>query len=354
MLPSDARAYAHWAGKDLPTEAEWELAARGGLEDAEFAWGDELTPNGKLMANIWQGAFPTVSTKPTGADRTSPVGSFPANGYGIHDRIGNVWEWTSDFWSPRHSELAAKSCCIPQNPRGGEREASVDPREPEIRIPRRVLKGGSHLCAPNYCRRYRPAAETVKRLIDRVNAGFYRRSEILCRGQEPGDGDEVDDATLQEAEALREFARTHKASDLPWTLPEALVCPFGLRAARILEDEDPEKSEELRHLFAGLGMRFSSTPLKLDGPNPLEGKVSQPGQRSSPREEAATSTRSVFTPLYRYLVFVAAGWGLIYAFNPPHLVSTLMLVCCVHFGLVTFGKIRSALKQNAENRAQLV
>jgi len=155
---SDALAYAHWAGKDLPTEAEWELAARGGLEDAEFAWGDELIPDGKLMANIWQGAFPTVSTKPTGADRTSPVGSFPANGYGIHDMIGNVWEWTSDFWSPRHSEPAAKSCCIPRNPRGGDREASFDPREPEIRIPRRVLKGGSHLCAPNYCRRYRPAA----------------------------------------------------------------------------------------------------------------------------------------------------------------------------------------------------
>jgi len=155
---SDALAYAHWAGKDLPTEAEWELAARGGLEDAEFAWGDELIPGGRLMANIWQGAFPTVSAKPAGGDRTSPVGSFPANGYGIHDMIGNVWEWTSDFWSTRHSEPAAKSCCIPRNPRGGDRDASFDPREPEIRIPRRVLKGGSHLCAQNYCRRYRPAA----------------------------------------------------------------------------------------------------------------------------------------------------------------------------------------------------
>ncbi|MEK1933807.1 MAG: formylglycine-generating enzyme family protein [Pararhizobium sp.] len=155
---SDATAYAAWAGKQLPTEAEWELAARGGLDDVEFAWGDELNPDGRLMANTWQGTFPTLSTKTTGADRTSPVGSYPPNGYGVYDMIGNVWEWTSDFWSTRHPEPAAKSCCIPQNPRGGEREASFDPGQPEIKIARRVLKGGSHLCAPNYCRRYRPAA----------------------------------------------------------------------------------------------------------------------------------------------------------------------------------------------------
>jgi formylglycine-generating enzyme required for sulfatase activity len=155
---SDARAYAEWAEKDLPTEAEWELAARGGLEDVEFAWGEELIPNGKLMANTWQGIFPTRSSKPEGSDRTSVVGSFPANGYGIHDMIGNVWEWTSDFWSSRHAEPAARSCCIPKNPRGGELERSFDLNQPEILIARRVLKGGSHLCAPNYCRRYRPAA----------------------------------------------------------------------------------------------------------------------------------------------------------------------------------------------------
>lgn len=155
---SDAKAYADWAGLDLPTEAEWEFAARGGLDDVEFAWGDELMPGGKPMANTWQGTFPTQSNKRKGEERTSCVRSFPANGYGVYDMIGNVWEWTTDYWSTRHPEPAAKTCCIPKNPRGGEAEASYDPRLPAIRIARRVLKGGSHLCAPNYCRRYRPAA----------------------------------------------------------------------------------------------------------------------------------------------------------------------------------------------------
>jgi len=154
----DAKAYADWAGLDLPTEAEWELAARGGLDDVEFAWGDELTPGGVAMANTWAGTFPTLSTKPAGKDRTTPVKSFAPNGYGAYDMIGNVWEWTTDYWSARHPEPAARSCCIPQNPRGGAVDASYDPNVPDIRIPRRVLKGGSHLCAPNYCRRYRPAA----------------------------------------------------------------------------------------------------------------------------------------------------------------------------------------------------
>ncbi|TCL67152.1 formylglycine-generating enzyme family protein [Rhizobium sp. BK251] len=154
----DVEAYAEWAGLDVPSEAEWELAARGGLDDTEFAWGDELMPDGVPMANTWQGIFPTQTTKPKGHERTSPVRSFPPNGYGLYDMIGNVWEWTTDYWSTRHPEPAAKSCCIPRNPRGGGIDASYDPREPEIRIPRRVLKGGSHLCAPNYCRRYRPAA----------------------------------------------------------------------------------------------------------------------------------------------------------------------------------------------------
>ncbi|TDG09811.1 formylglycine-generating enzyme family protein [Paraburkholderia guartelaensis] len=154
----DAEAYARWAGKEMPTEAEWEFAARGGLDGAEYAWGDEFTPAGKPMANTWQGTFPHQNLKRDGFERTSPVKAFPPNGYGIYDMIGNVWEWTADFWTTRHTADAQKACCVPHNPRGGAEAQSYDPCQPEIRIPRRVLKGGSHLCAPNYCRRYRPAA----------------------------------------------------------------------------------------------------------------------------------------------------------------------------------------------------
>jgi formylglycine-generating enzyme len=155
---SDALAYAKWAGKDLPTEAEWEFAARGGLDGAEFAWGDELTPGGVHMANIWQGNFPLQNFHEDGYERSSPVTAFPPNGYGLHDMIGNVWEWTADWYAARHEADAPKACCIPENPRGGREEGSYDPREPNVKIPRKVIKGGSHLCAPNYCRRYRPAA----------------------------------------------------------------------------------------------------------------------------------------------------------------------------------------------------
>jgi len=155
---ADAVAYTRWTGKDLPTEAEWEFAARGGLDGAEFAWGQELAPSGKQMANTWQGAFPHENLRLDGYERTSPVTAFPPNSYGLYDMIGNVWEWTSDWYSSQHEPNAAKACCIPQNPRGGREDASYDPRLPTVKIPRKVLKGGSHLCAPNYCRRYRPAA----------------------------------------------------------------------------------------------------------------------------------------------------------------------------------------------------
>jgi formylglycine-generating enzyme required for sulfatase activity len=154
----DAEAYARWAGKSLPTEAEWEYAARGGLDGAEFAWGDEFTPEDRHMANTWQGVFPHENLATDGYRRTSPVRAFPMNGYGIHDMIGNVWEWTSDWYSPGHNADAAKPCCTPENPLGGPEAGSYDGREPSVRIPRKVIKGGSHLCAPNYCRRYRPAA----------------------------------------------------------------------------------------------------------------------------------------------------------------------------------------------------
>jgi len=154
----DAAAYAAWAGKELPTEAEWEYAARGGLDGAEFAWGSELTPDGVHMANIWQGAFPRENLATDGYVRTSPVGAFPPNGYGLFDMIGNVWEWTTDWFSARHVTDASHPCCIPDNPRGAGESDGYDAHNASPRIPRKVVKGGSHLCAPNYCRRYRPAA----------------------------------------------------------------------------------------------------------------------------------------------------------------------------------------------------
>jgi formylglycine-generating enzyme required for sulfatase activity len=156
----DAEAYAAWAGKELPSEAEWEFAARGKLEGAEFVWGGELTPGGRHLANLWQGDFPYRNTMEDGFEYTSPVGFFPANGYGLRDMVGNVWEWTSD-WYQDHSKIDSP-CCTATNPRGARREDSYDPRDLQTRIPRKVTKGGSHLCAPNYCRRYRPAARMAQ------------------------------------------------------------------------------------------------------------------------------------------------------------------------------------------------
>ncbi|MBC2653585.1 formylglycine-generating enzyme family protein [Novosphingobium aerophilum] len=160
---SDAAAYAKWAGKALPTEAEWEFAARGGLEGKDFAWGDELAPDGAMMANTWQGLFPFANTMEDGWERTSPVRSFPPNGYGIHDMIGNVWEWTADWWQENRRKPGG--CCVVANPRGGTLKTSFDPSQPHVRIGRKVMKGGSHLCAENYCQRYRPAARHAE-MID--------------------------------------------------------------------------------------------------------------------------------------------------------------------------------------------
>jgi formylglycine-generating enzyme required for sulfatase activity len=160
----DARAYASWAGKDLPTEAEWELAARGGLERAVYPWGDDFAPKGRMMANTWQGRFPDENLLEDGYAGTSPVKAFPPNGYGLYDVVGNVWEWTSDYFTPHHQGDASKPCCIPRNPRVSSPDRSYGVGQPGEHIPRRVIKGGSHLCAPNYCLRYRPAArqgETV-------------------------------------------------------------------------------------------------------------------------------------------------------------------------------------------------
>jgi formylglycine-generating enzyme required for sulfatase activity len=154
----DAAAYATWAGKALPTEAEWERAARGGLEGAMFTWGDEHAPGGRPMANAWQGEFPWQNLATDGWVGTSPVGTYPPNGYALFDMAGNVWEWTSDFFTPRHPPDASKACCVPRNPRVESAARSYPAGQPGGHIPRRVLKGGSYLCAPNYCLRYRPAA----------------------------------------------------------------------------------------------------------------------------------------------------------------------------------------------------
>jgi formylglycine-generating enzyme required for sulfatase activity len=164
---ADALAYAKWAGKDLPTEAEWEFSARGGLDGAEFAWGDEFTPGGVHMANTWQGEFPLHNLREDGYERTSPVTAFPPNGYGVHDMIGNVWEWTSTAWSESQDDGADRSvCCSIACPRTAPvadhesddlppvppRDLSSAPGGPEF-----IIKGGSHLCSVHYCDGFNPA-----------------------------------------------------------------------------------------------------------------------------------------------------------------------------------------------------
>jgi sulfatase modifying factor 1 len=168
----DVAAYAAWAGKALPTEAEWEVACRGGHDGWPYAWGTELAPKGRMLANYWQGEFPWHNLALDGFERTAPVGSFPPNGYGLLDMIGNAWEWTADWATNRHA-VGSPCCGAPVDPRGGSPEASVDATDPAA-IPRKVLKGGSWTCAENYCQRYRPAARMPHPLDTGTNHLSFR------------------------------------------------------------------------------------------------------------------------------------------------------------------------------------
>jgi formylglycine-generating enzyme required for sulfatase activity len=164
---ADAVAYLRWAGRVLPSEVEWERAARGGLDGAPFTWGEDPAPGGRPMANTWQGLFPWQNLRLDGFEGTSPVGHFPANGFGLRDMAGNVWEWTDDYFTPDHAGQAGSAgldrpCCAPRNSRVSSPERSLAVDEPGSHLARLVIKGGSHLCAPNYCLRYRPAARQAE------------------------------------------------------------------------------------------------------------------------------------------------------------------------------------------------
>lgn len=178
----DVQAYARWIGKELPTEAEWEYAAKGGLEHAEFSWGNTDTQLTKPMANTWQGIFPHENLNIDGFEGTSPVGAFPPNGYGLHDMVGNVWEWTCDDYGPHVSPpgFSLKKWYAGFDHTARSHNGYHDEKSP-TQIPRKVIKGGSYLCAPNYSLRYRPAARQPQAIdITMSHIGFRCIRRINC------------------------------------------------------------------------------------------------------------------------------------------------------------------------------
>jgi sulfatase modifying factor 1 len=268
----DAEAYAHWAGKDLPTEAEWERAARGGLEGKKFTWGDEHFPGGKAMANSWQGEFPWQNLLVDGFAGTSPVGSFPANGYGLFDMAGNVWEWTSDWYVHHHANEIVHACCGPAvNPRIASNEKSYDPRQPAIRIPRRVVKGGSHLCAPNYCLRYRPAARQPQmvdtgmshlgfRCIMRV-AGPVEEKVPLSEVEEQGKQPSVEKLKSSIKQVFKQFRIMRRAvvhPQVPWHAKAVAGCAllYVVSPIQIIPNFIPIIGQMDDVLVVTLGIRY--------------------------------------------------------------------------------------------------